>query len=136
MRISDWSSDVCSSDLRFFNPDGGEDFTVPKGRSRGGVLARWFLGADERPEWPENVAVQPSKPQMNVQSGEMKAVWVGNATVLVQAGGLKILSSDKRRAGKECVRTCRSPGLPNTSKTKKATEAISKHITSHTRKEK
>ncbi|HEY9578821.1 MAG TPA: MBL fold metallo-hydrolase [Rhizorhapis sp.] len=77
---------------RFFNPDGGEDFTVPKGRSRGGVLARWFLGADERPEWPENVAVQPSKPQMNVQSGEMKAVWVGHATVLVQAGGLNILT--------------------------------------------
>src|SRR3546814_4256836 len=91
MRISDWSSDVCSSDLRFFNPDGGEDFTVPKGRSRGGVLARWFLGADERPEWPESVAVQPSKPQMNVQSGEMKAVWVGHATVLVQAGGLNNL---------------------------------------------
>src|SRR3546814_12241718 len=44
MRISDWSSDVCSSDL------------------------------------------------MNVQSGEMKAVWVGHATVLVQAGGLNILT--------------------------------------------
>src|SRR3546814_9496688 len=45
-------------------------FRSPKGRSRGGVLARWFLGADERPEWPENVAVKPSKPQMNVRSEE------------------------------------------------------------------
>src|SRR3546814_11394244 len=40
---------------RFFNPDGGEDFTVPKGRSRGGVLARWFLGADERPDWTAKI---------------------------------------------------------------------------------
>src|SRR3546814_14331851 len=61
---------------RFFNPDGGEDFTVPKGRSRGGVLARWFLGAGERPEWPEHVAVKPAKPSMNVETGEVKGAMV------------------------------------------------------------
>src|SRR3546814_7936013 len=124
MRISDWSSDVCSSDLRFFNPDGGEDFTVPKGRSRVGVLARWFLGADERPEWPENVAVQPSKPQMNVQSGEMKAVWVGHATVLEQAGRLNILT------GPTCTDyACPFPPLRSEEHTSELQSLI--HIPSH-----
>src|SRR3546814_14449524 len=127
MRISDWSSDGCSSDLV------ASVSAVAASDTR-----------DGRPEWPENVAVQPSKPQMNVQSGEMKAVWVGHATVLVQAGGLNILTdpiwsdyaspfpplgpervtkpgirfedlpkrSEERRVGKEGVRTCGSGWWP------------------------
>src|SRR3546814_3093862 len=33
MRISDWSSDVCSSDLIFLRSDGGEDLRIIPGRS-------------------------------------------------------------------------------------------------------
>lgn len=75
---------------RFFNPDGEQDFPGP--RRRGSFFLRWLLGDDGRPLWPEMVKVSAVKPPSNAAPGQMRAIWVGHATVLVQAGGLNILT--------------------------------------------
>src|SRR3546814_5308506 len=85
MRISDWSSDVCSSDL----PDAGAGpawrtaAAAPAGPARpGGARLRWHH--------PDAAAVdQCARPYHGVQG-----------------------RSEERRVGKECVSTCRSRWSP------------------------
>lgn len=76
----------------FFNPDGATEFSAPPGRNRRGFLARWLLGLDDRPEWPDAVAVTPTRPAPFAAPRGMVATWVGHSTVLVQAAGLNILT--------------------------------------------
>lgn len=76
----------------FFNPDGEISFSGPPGKSRRGFAARWLLGQDDRPEWPDAVAVKPSRPPAFAAPRGMRATWVGHATVLVQAAGINILT--------------------------------------------
>src|SRR3546814_16288757 len=85
MRISDWSSDVCSSDLPDFVRALGAI-----GAHRGAVRAHQIVAGDRR---FEQVAV----------SGRQRAVEiaaVGDDPRFVQR-------SEERRVGKECVSTCR-----------------------------
>src|SRR3546814_20726332 len=94
MRISDWSSDVCSSDLV------GDIFD-------GWRLKRaWY--------WPHahNDVVQ--KLLRKVRKG-MRLVYVpGNHDEVLRGypgmhfGGVEVIRSEERRGGKECVSTCRS----------------------------
>lgn len=77
---------------RFFNPDGDIRFSTPPGRNRHGFVARWLLGQDDRPEWPDAIAVKPVRPAPFAAPRGMIATWVGHATVLVQAAGLNILT--------------------------------------------
>ncbi len=77
---------------RFFNPDGEDTVKVPSGGSRGAFLMSRIVGADGAVEWPKTVAVQPSIPRARVAGAEMTVTWVGHATVLVQTGGLNILT--------------------------------------------
>lgn len=77
---------------RFFNPD-GEPIPGLSG-PRGGVLTRFIPGGETRPPWPDHVAVTPVDPRRlpPLGPGEMRAIWVGHATVLVQTQGLNILT--------------------------------------------
>lgn len=77
---------------RFFNPDGEIRFNMPPGNNRRGFIARWLMGRDDRPEWPDAVAVKTSRPAPFAAPRGMTATWVGHATVLVQAAGLNILT--------------------------------------------
>src|SRR3546814_7300113 len=85
MRISDWSSDVCSSDLRFF-AEGNNEYPVVSGVDITPALKA--LGADFKVD-PVNVAVYGSN--------QPKA---------------QMIRSEDRRVGKECVSTCRSRWSP------------------------
>src|SRR3546814_19178080 len=109
MRISDWSSDVCSSDLICFDDESlGVGFDDEEGR-----LAVEFCGDDE---------------EFGRSGGGHQAL---DAVELVAAGGAHCLGlqgkrieqcawfvdhhcrSEERRVGKECVSTCRSRWSPN-----------------------
>ena len=76
---------------RFFNPDGGDDETITPTRSSG-MIARYVLGRDDRPGWPDKVRVVPAKPPARVEGERMLVTWVGHASVLVQTQGLNILT--------------------------------------------
>src|SRR3546814_3823771 len=87
MRISDWSSDVCSSDLRivlFLR-----------------IIGQNFSCLDKRIECISLVI------GTEVVSRGIKA-----ALKLVRFGGFRVSRSEVRRVGKECVSTCRSRWSP------------------------
>src|SRR3546814_5932076 len=73
MRISDWSSDVCSSDLH-------------AGPCRGGAAVLFRAGRQSLAQPPVVTSAAP--------------------------GDSRILRSEERRVGKECVSTCRSRWSP------------------------
>src|SRR3546814_18365764 len=107
MRISDWSSDVCSSDLfavvamvaaqelgipdEKLNVNGGATaLGHPVGASGARIMAT-LIAALERRGLKRGVAA------LCIGGGEATAV---------------ALRSEERRVGKECVSTCRSRGSP------------------------
>src|SRR3546814_3489552 len=93
MRISDWSSDVCSSDLQRIG--------APERRDRV-VIER--LGA-------ERVVVIAGRihPERRETDRALAERGPEEARII---GGIAQFSSAARRVGKECVRTCRSRWSP------------------------
>src|SRR3546814_3840000 len=93
MRISDWSSDVCSSDLRRDE--------IAK------VIARGIARGDLRPDAAVDIATE---------------LLAGPVYFRLMFGGeLSRDSSAERRVGKECVSTGRSRWSPDHSKKKTST---------------
>src|SRR3546814_2344200 len=87
MRISDWSSDVCSSDLR-----------------EGAIIPLWLNGLerkdrDRRLEWQRR-ALHGRRPRLRRPIGNHHT----------DTG--RQYRSEERRVGKECVSTCRSRWSP------------------------
>src|SRR3546814_14840355 len=107
MRISDWSSDVCSSDLDLRCsglPGRREDISGPI--SVGSAIC--LLVAVERKllrrgNWPVGHALydacsKPTSPGMSGSTAAADSRWSPNS---------RYSSSEERRVGKECVSTCR-----------------------------
>src|SRR3546814_20031969 len=97
MRISDWSSDVCSSDL-YLDLDTEEGSHVaPEDREAAAAEHQHLVAARE------DVG----------QRGLPGAVAVGGIDVGPPvAGAEEALRSEERRVGTECVSTCRSRWSP------------------------
>src|SRR3546814_13807332 len=94
MRISDWSSDVCSSDLRITvglalrKSDGTADF-------------RWLKSFDRL------------RRVFGEQSATHLPFLIRHAQGLIETAQPPVTSrSEERRVGKECVSTCRSRWSP------------------------
>src|SRR3546814_16477836 len=113
MRISDWSSDVCSSDL-----------TVPA-RKLYDLVRNLPEGAEVRLDFDETKALLrcgrsritlPVKPANEFPQLDDRGLETA-VTFELPEGELK--RSEERRVGKECVSTCRSRWSPYHSKKKK-----------------
>src|SRR3546814_12386683 len=108
MRISDWSSDVCSSDLI-----STQHFSTP--------LALAWLVSHLAAIGDDDIVLEPSA------GVGMLATWADRAKAVcineidpVRAGllrhlfpGISVTRSAERRVGKECVSTCRSRWSPS-----------------------
>src|SRR3546814_15292160 len=105
MRISDWSSDVCSSDLK--ESKRVDDFIVFAMSAATQALndANWH----------------PSTEEEKCRSGTMIGSGIGGlegiaetALILHEKGPRRVspFRSEERRVGKECVSTCRSRWSP------------------------
>src|SRR3546814_15381635 len=99
MRISDWSSDVCSSDLDQLRAySGGGSDRNGSGNFQGGGKG----GASRRGSKRDNSGLGASRSWLSAfasRSGEQTCRFGG-------AGG-RYFRSEERRLGKECVSTCR-----------------------------
>src|SRR3546814_11411084 len=100
MRISDWSSDVCSSDLT------EKSAIWPM---RGPVS-----GSTPDPPWPRPIEVieGPLMDGMNVVGDLFGSGKMFLPQVVKSARVMKKARSEERRVGKECVSTCRSRWSP------------------------
>src|SRR3546814_17410743 len=104
MRISDWSSDVCSSDLRTrcFSLLASPEGIGPAGTR---IVGRWPKRS--APIGRPGTILSP----MPSSAAPSNMPWLSATAV----------SSDERRVGKECVSTCRSRLSPYHKKKKKIT---------------
>src|SRR3546814_5023310 len=92
MRISDWSSDVCSSDLQRFDDAGGKRARRFDGDALGDRVAR---------------GRQVAAAHLAVHRGVELCLNADELDIRLQR-----LRSEERRVGKECVSTCRSRWSP------------------------
>jgi L-ascorbate metabolism protein UlaG (beta-lactamase superfamily) len=78
----------------FSNPDGDDTFRLPAKGGRAGFMVSRVLGKTGAPPWPDTVAVTPAKPKLlpPLQPGEMRAIWIGHATVLIQTPEINIIT--------------------------------------------
>src|SRR3546814_17914590 len=102
MRISDWSSDVCSSDLICSR--------LNQHRKHGRMLDEWSFipvpaGEDEELDYVESRLINAFAPEQN-----RKLIDTGRGVSVDPI--IAIERSEERRVGKECVSTCRSRWSP------------------------
>src|SRR3546814_15657169 len=100
MRISDWSSDVCSSDLQ--NARVGESLDL--------IRQEWRRMAEQGPTAEELDAAK------RYLTGSFPLRFSSSDNIAGMLVGMPIENlgrSAERSVGKECVSTCRSRGSPN-----------------------
>src|SRR3546814_13943351 len=104
MRISDWSSDVCSSDLRIVR------FAVNRERQQACVA----LLKQASPMRLAKAGAERGKRRADagVASKGDFLVWREDAQTITGIGRGRRQRSEERRVGKEGVSTCRSRGSP------------------------
>src|SRR3546814_14256706 len=100
MRISDWSSDVCSSDLPFRLP------AMERMSGTASVPSYLIDSADQR-EGGIDVALSAT-----IWTEKMRAAGEPPAPLLKTGSRYMYWRSEARRVGQECVSTCRSRWSP------------------------
>src|SRR3546814_13416121 len=101
MRISDWSSDVCSSDLAGARRLGARLVEVPPGKKA------WPYHCHHAND--EMFVILSGRGELRF-GGEVYPCAAGDVVVCPSGGPETApqLRSEERRVGTECVRTCRS----------------------------
>src|SRR3546814_11276661 len=105
MRISDWSSDVCSSDLLLAQPLHRRDGGPAHAGFRDG-LSRARRRPNKEMDMVSRETIESRLRQLNEAENSRPHATVEE----VSAGIDKVMApdrSDERSVGKECVRTCR-----------------------------
>src|SRR3546814_4146588 len=111
MRISDWSSDVCSSDLARFHaayPGIGLQVSIANTHD---VAAAVVEGAADLGV-VEGAVADPALAAWQVGEDRMRIVRAADAPDASGAAALADARSEERRVGNECVSTCRSRWSP------------------------
>src|SRR3546814_18349163 len=107
MRISDWSSDVCSSDLfrhpEFWALSSWLDIIVRARKSRFGIL--WLLAPSVVYVFGLGTFFRGMQP--GAGTGDFFVHVALGAMIFRTLMSSVIGRSEERRVGKECVRTCR-----------------------------
>src|SRR3546814_15298578 len=116
MRISDWSSDVCSSDL--YSHEVVEDDNDLR-RAWSAIFNAFLHPAMERFLYSAEHKLRQNKAQnpLLIFRNDGHSARVAKTTAVKTyssgpRGGLESSKTDERRVGKECVSTCRSRGSP------------------------
>src|SRR3546814_5417287 len=118
MRISDWSSDVCSSDL--LSDAFLEGYHVTRLHAK--TLARFFVDAPQMIERVGRHLRQTSGSRRGFSAADVQHDWnelrkavvyayIAFPNVIVVTSPVYV-RSEERRVGKECVSTCRSRWSP------------------------
>src|SRR3546814_12122512 len=122
MRISDWSSDVCSSDLHIIK-------NLPKSQASGvsGRVANAKVEVDTVPTFTDKAKFLAYVKKTGdfdlmttgMNASAVKARWENKKKVpgigetqIVKLSLTKVKRSEERRVGKECVSTLRYRGAP------------------------
>src|SRR3546814_16479390 len=105
MRISDWSSDVCSSDLSNARQQGRAHNREETKMKATKWIAALVMGASLA-----GVAYAASAQEQVIPSMVYRTGPYAPSGIPVADGFSD--RSEERRVGKECVRTCRSRGAP------------------------
>src|SRR3546814_15395983 len=118
MRISDWSSDVCSSDLL----DGGEGFAASSAGNdvidggdgenllAGDAMASNAQGGNATANSTADLTASVSGESNS--AGYLTAGAHAGSDIIVGGNDNDIMRSEERRVGNECVSTCRSRWSP------------------------
>src|SRR3546814_15179489 len=113
MRISDWSSDVCSSDLARLQIEIGTDRAAIECLDLGGLdtLSEYAfaLGLERQ---PVDVAAEPRLAVPAIAILAVADLDLGKIEHDLIEFSPTLLRSEERRVGKECVSTCRSRWSP------------------------
>src|SRR3546814_19941344 len=106
MRISDWSSDVCSSDLHIDRARQEVPSAVTGGDGRDGGYADPNL-AHSTPSLSEPTMVSSA-----AVAAILSALASNPSLIPIERSKPARMRSEERRVGKECVSTCRSRWSP------------------------
>src|SRR3546814_15811871 len=120
MRISDWSSDVCSSDLNsavfctLTNNSGRRvaDPANPRIRNLHGHILKFSEEGDSPLATSFSWEIFLSAGDPSLAAGGSNLVGDIDGDTFSSPDGLRIDRSEERRVGKECVSTCRSRWSP------------------------
>src|SRR3546814_14878664 len=111
MRISDWSSDVCSSDL--VEAEANFSHAEVVGKVQKGVFQSRLGTSSTRTFFRLEAAGDQQRAVGELQVGRNGLAGAnGRGLVFAQAVHQAAASSEERRVGKEWVSTCRSGVLP------------------------
>src|SRR3546814_18819131 len=106
MRISDWSSDVCSSDLVDLGRDPDFYLVDVDWAADGRTLYVQRLSRDQKRL--DLLAVDPASGAAKTLFAETADTWVNVTGHLRPLKDGSLMESEERRVGKEWVRTCKA----------------------------